>query len=59
MFEKKKQDKKRIEIILDKENEKRLLEIIDEIKTLLSNPFPKPKFNSKCKRCAYYEYCFL
>ena len=59
VFEKKKQDKKRIEIILDEENEKRLVEIIEEIKTLLSNPLPPPKFESKCKRCAYYEYCFL
>ena len=59
VFEKKKQDKKRIEIILDEENEKRLLEIIEEIKTLLSNSMPKPKFNNKCKKCAYYEYCFL
>ena len=60
VFEKKIQEKKRIEVILDKENEKRLLEIIYDIKRILSQDIPpKPKFESKCKKCAYYEYCFL
>ena len=60
VFEKKKQDKKKIEIVLDEENEKRLLEIIEDIKKILSqNIPPKPKFENKCKKCAYFEYCFL
>ena len=60
VFEKKKQDKKRIEIILDEENEKRLFEIIEDIKKILSQKTPpKPKFENKCKKCAYFEYCFL
>ncbi len=60
VFEKKKQDKKRIEIILDEENEKKLLELIEDIKKILSqNIPPKPKFENKCKKCAYFEYCFI
>ena len=59
VFEKKKQEKKRIEIILDEESEKRLLEIIDDINLILASSMPKPKLESKCKNCAYYEYCFI
>ena len=60
VFEKKKQDKKKIEIILDEENEKRLLEIIEDIKNILNQDTPPmPKFENKCKKCAYFEYCFL
>ncbi|WP_024786919.1 MULTISPECIES: CRISPR-associated protein Cas4 [unclassified Lebetimonas] len=59
VFEKRKQNKKRIEIELNDENEKRLLEIIKEIENLLSLPMPEPVFESKCKKCAYYEFCFL
>jgi len=59
VFEKRKQDRKRIEVVLDEENEKRLLKIIEKIKFILASPMPKPKLESKCKKCAYYEYCFL
>ena len=60
VFEKNKQDKKRIEVILDEENEKRLLEILKDIENILNQDTPpKPKFENKCKKCAYYEYCFL
>jgi CRISPR-associated exonuclease Cas4 len=60
VFEKKKGDKKRYEVILSDENEKRLLEILKDIEKIIKNPFPlKPIFESKCKKCAYYEYCFI
>ncbi len=59
VFEKKKQEKKRIEVVLDEESEKRLLEIIEDIKLILASPIPKPKLERKCKKCAYYEYCFI
>ena len=60
VFEKNKQDKKRIEVILDEENEKRLLETLKDIENILNKDTPpKPKFENKCKKCAYYEYCFL
>ena len=59
VFEKKR-DKKRIEIILDEESEKRLLGILKDIENILNKDMPpKPKFENKCKKCAYYEYCFF
>jgi CRISPR-associated exonuclease Cas4 len=59
VFEKRKQDKKRIFVELDEENEKKLLEIIEDIEKIINSPMPEPVFESKCKRCAYYEFCFL
>jgi len=60
VFEKKKQDKKQFILELNEENEKRLLEILEDIEAILNKEAPpEPIFESKCKRCAYYEYCFL
>ena len=60
VFEKNKQDKKRFVIELTEENEMKLLEILDDIEKILrSDTPPKPKFEGKCRKCAYYEYCFL
>jgi CRISPR-associated exonuclease Cas4 len=60
VFEKNKQDKKRFVIELTEENERKLLEILEDIEKILSiDTPPKPKFESKCRKCAYYEYCFL
>ena len=60
VFEKKKGDKKRYEVILDEEKERKLLKILDDIKKIITAPkLPKPAFESKCKKCAYYEYCFI
>jgi len=59
VFEKNRQNKKKFIIELNEENEKRLLEIIKEIENMLSLPMPEPVFENKCKRCAYYEFCFL
>jgi len=59
-IEKKKQSKKVHFVELDSANEKELLEILADITNLIELPKPpKPKFESKCKKCAYYEYCFI
>ena len=60
IFEKNRQDKKKFIIELTPENERKLLEILEDIERILSdNTPPKPKFENKCRKCAYYEYCFL
>ncbi|WP_404318538.1 CRISPR-associated protein Cas4 [Malaciobacter canalis] len=59
-IEKNKQDKKVHYIDLDEVNEKELLKICEEIETLINAPIPPTaKFENKCKKCAYYEYCFI
>lgn len=53
-------DKKVEYIDLDEENEKELLDVLDAITSLITSPTPpSPVFENKCKRCAYYEYCFI
>jgi CRISPR-associated exonuclease Cas4 len=52
-------DKKVEYIDLDEENEKELLDVLDAITSLITSPTPPPVFENKCKRCAYYEYCFI
>ncbi len=45
---------------LNKQNEKELLRVLEEIEKLISSATPlPPKFENKCKKCAYYEYCFI
>lgn len=45
---------------LDEANEKELLEVLENIQKLINEPSPPPpKFENKCKKCAYYEYCFI
>jgi CRISPR-associated exonuclease Cas4 len=57
--EKSKQTKTEI-IVLDDEHEVKLLKIFEEITALIQETVPpKPLFMPKCKRCAYYEYCFI
>lgn len=52
---------KKVEFIdLDETNEKELLEVLSSIENLINQPIPpKPKFENKCKKCAYFEYCFI
>ena len=60
VFEKNRQNKKRFEMVLDEESERKLQEILADIKELISLPKPpEPKQESKCKKCAYFEYCFI
>ena len=59
-IEKNRQDKKIEFIELDEQNEKELLAVLSEIEELINHPIsPDPKFEKKCKKCAYYEYCFI
>lgn len=58
-FEKSKNSKTEI-IKLDEQNEKELLNVLENIEKLINEPSPpKPIFENKCKKCAYYEYCFI
>ena len=60
VFENNKQNKKRFEVILDEESEKKIKKIVRDIEELISLPIPpKAKYDKKCRKCAYYEYCFL
>ena len=47
-------------IELDEVNKKLLLSILEAIMELVTSAIPPaPKFENKCKKCAYYEYCFI
>ena len=60
VFEKKKQNKKRFLVELDEKNRKKLLEVLEEIEKIISQDTPpNPKYESKCRKCAYFEYCLL
>ena len=60
VFEKNRQKKKVHFIELGESEENELVEVLQNIEKLinLSKP-PKPQFMPKCKKCAYYEYCFI
>ena len=58
--EKNKKDKKIIIIELTDEVEKELDKYIDEIEQLLNQDrIPECINKSTCKKCAYYEYCYI
>ena len=58
--EKNKKDKKIIIIELTDEVEKELDKYIDEIEQLLNQDrIPECITKSTCKKCAYYEYCYI
>lgn len=47
-------------IELTPENEADLVRVVGEIETLIDQPQPpKPILAPKCKKCAYYDYCFI
>lgn len=52
---------KKVEFIeLNESNEKELLEVLNHIEDLVNQEIPPaPKFENKCKKCAYFEYCFI
>ena len=59
-IEKRGKGKKIDYIELDEVNEKELLETLIEIESLIDLPKPpKEIFEKHCKKCAYYEYCFI
>lgn len=58
--EKNRTDKKIVIIELGEEEEKILKQVEKEIEELLSGDWiPEGKMQSQCKKCAYYEYCFI
>ena len=59
-IEKNRQNKKVHYVVLDEVNEKELLEVLEKMSDLIDLPKPpEPKFERHCKKCAYYEYCFI
>ena len=59
-IEKKRQNKKIHYIDLDEQNEKELIDILNIIEKLIDQKKPPIAiFDNKCKKCAYYEYCFI
>lgn len=59
-IEKRKQNKKVHFVELDENNEKELLIVLESIENLINQEKPpKVIFDKKCKKCAYYEYCFI
>ncbi len=56
----KKKSKKTEIIELTDTNEIELLEVLNNIEDLILQKHPpKAVFENKCKKCAYYEYCFI
>ena len=45
---------------LDVQNEEALLGVLEAISSLINAPTPPPPvLENKCKKCAYYDYCFI
>lgn len=60
VFEKNKQDKTVQIIELTDEMEQALRKLYDDIIDFLQTSYPpQAVLKSKCKKCAYYEYCFI
>ena len=59
--EKKKKENKKTEIVkLDESNLEKLNNCINKIEELINQEdVPKVEKDNKCKKCAYYEYCYL
>lgn len=52
--------RKREEIFLELEDEKILLDVIENINEILYEKFPQKVLNKAfCKKCAYYELCYI
>ena len=59
-IDKNKQDKKTQIIELNDANEKELSEVLQKVEKLINLEIPPTAtLQTKCKKCAYYEYCFI
>lgn len=59
-IEKGKTDKKVVYVELTEEREKKLEEYIEEIEALIEQQeIPEVLHKAQCKKCAYYEYCYI
>lgn len=52
-------NREKIQIELTEEKESMLEEIIEDIKDIISGGTPKPKMSRICRKCAYFEFCFI
>ena len=60
VVEKNKQNHKVIEVLLDEQNENYLKNLLTDIEELLEkNKVPNVEKDKKCKKCAYYPYCYI
>lgn len=58
--EKNKTSKKVVIVELDDETEMKLLEYVTQLEELLlCDEVPAPELKPGCKKCAYYEYCYI
>lgn len=52
--------RKREEIFLNEEEEEELMEVLKDIEILIKQKTPPPTINkSFCKKCSYYELCYI
>ena len=52
--------RKREEVYLEEDDEYRLEHVINDIQTILTSDLPPDTINkSMCKKCAYYELCYI
>ncbi len=59
-IEKNRQNRKVHFVDLDERSEEELMRVLQDIDELVKlQTHPKPQKQSKCKRCAYFEYCFI
>lgn len=48
------------EITLTEKDEEVLMLALDQIIKIINNPLPpQPKYKSGCKKCSYFEFCFI
>lgn len=60
IVENKRKDKKTYVFELTQKEEQRLIEVEQSIKNLITaSKVPDPLNSKLCKKCAYYEYCYL
>ncbi|MGI6588111.1 MAG: CRISPR-associated protein Cas4 [Peptococcia bacterium] len=52
--------RKREEVLLDKKDEQELESVVKDIKKIISSKIPSDTLNKGvCKKCAYYEFCYI
>ena len=51
--------RKKATIILDESKEKELMSIIEDIGRIINNDTPKPEKMKICRKCAYFEFCWV
>lgn len=52
-------NRKKLKIELTEEKENQLNGILEDIKNIIVGEIPKPKKSKICRKCAYFEFCFI